>query len=407
VHASGAGVGTNQENVRRHNLSTLLRHVHLAGPSSRSSLTTLMGLNRSTIADLVSEVELLGLAEQQVPNPRGHPAAGRPSVGVAATDHAYVLAVDVRVSGLVVARVGLGGRVLSVATGPSPNGHHPQPTVDAIADLVGMVVRDADPESVLVGIGVSVPGIAARDSGIVRLAPNLGWRDIPFAEMLTIRLGASVDAVLGNEADHGALAEHLRGVGRDVDDLVYVSGEVGVGAGLIAGGRPVNGASGFAGEVGHLSFGDGVRQCHCGATGCWETEVGAAAMAEAVGCPPDRLTDLGGYLDRLDSAPAELATIGRHLGRGLAGLVNLLNPEIIVLGGYLRSLYRWVEGDIQAEMASRALRIPGLLPRIVLPRLGDESVLVGASEVAFRKLLDDPVGGLTQAQPTRLLQKIE
>jgi predicted NBD/HSP70 family sugar kinase len=130
-------------------------------------------------------------------------------------------------------------------------------------------------------------------------------------------------------------------------------------------------------------------------------------MAEAIGCPPDRLTDLGGYLDRLDSAPAELATIGRHLGRGLAGLVNLLNPQIIVLGGYLRSLYRWVEGDIHAEMASRALRIPGLLPRIVLPRLGDESVLVGASEVAFRKLLDDPVGGLTQAQPTRLLQKIE
>ncbi len=402
MHASNArsGAGTNQESVRRHNLSTLLGHLHLAGQLSRSSLTTLMGLNRSTIADLVGEVELLGLAVQLAPNTRGRAAAGRPSVGVAATDHAYVLAVEVRVSGLVAARVGLGGRVLSQATGPSPKGHDPRATLDAISDLVRMVVRDADPESALVGIGVSVPGIVARDSGIVCLAPNLDWHDLPFGEMLTVRLDTSLQPILGNDADHGALAEHLRGVGRDIDDLVYLSGEVGVGAGLIAGGRPINGASGFAGEIGHLPFGDGTRPCHCGAKGCWETEIGAAAMAEAVGCPADRLTDLGSYLDELDSAPPELAAIGRHLGRGLAGLVNLLNPQIIVLGGYLRALYPWVERDVLDEMAIRALRVVGMQPRIMLPRLGDQSVLIGASEVAFRGLLADPVGCLSAAPRT-------
>jgi predicted NBD/HSP70 family sugar kinase len=386
--------------VRRHNLSTLLGHLHLAGQLSRSSLTTLMGLNRSTIADLVAEVEMLGLAEQQAPDARGRSAAGRPSVGVAATDRAHVLAVDVRVSGLTVARVGLGGVVLSGATGQSPTGHDPQATVDAVSDLARMVVRDAHPESVLVGIGVSVPGIIARDTGIVRLAPNLEWHDLPFGEMLATSLGTSMRPVLGNDADHGALAEHVRGVGRGVDDLVYIAGEVGVGAGLIAGGRPVNGASGFAGEIGHLPFGDGTRPCHCGARGCWETEIGAAAMADAVGCPADRLTDLGRYLDELNSPPAEFATIGRHLGRGLAGLVNLLNPQIIVLGGYLRPLYRWVEREILDEMTVRALRIPGLQPRIVLPRLGDQSVLIGASEVAFRGLLADPVGCLSGAERT-------
>jgi predicted NBD/HSP70 family sugar kinase len=359
-----------------------------------------MGLNRSTIAGLVGEVEILGLATQGPPHAGGRPAAGRPSVCVAATDHAYVLAADVRVSGLVVARVGLGGRVLSQATGPSPNDHDPEATADAIADLVRLVLGDAAPDSVLVGIGVSVPGITDRDNGIVRLAPNLEWRDVAFAEMMVSRLDTPLRPVLGNDADHGALAEHVRGVGRGVDDLVYLSGEVGVGAGLIAGGRPVNGASGFAGEVGHLPFGDGTRPCHCGATGCWETEIGAAAMAEAVGCPPDRLIDLGGYLDELDSAPAELAAVGRRLGRGLAGLVNLLNPQIIVLGGYLRSLYRWVERDVADEMTERALRISGMQPRIVLPGLGDHSVLIGAAEVAFGGLLDDPVGCLTGAQRT-------
>jgi predicted NBD/HSP70 family sugar kinase len=401
--SSRAGAGTNRDSVRRHNLSTLLGHLHLAGQLSRSSLTTLMGLNRSTIADLVAEVEDLGLATQQPPDARMRTAAGRPSVDVCATEHAYVLAVDVRVSGLVVARVGLGGRVLAQVGGPSPSGHDPRATVRAVAQLVRWAVRDAEPASVLVGIGVSVPGIVAPDGGIVRLAPNLDWHDLPLADLLAAELGHSLRPVLGNDADHGALAEHLRGVGRGVDDLVYISGEVGVGAGVVAGGRPISGASGFAGEIGHVPFGDGTRPCHCGAKGCWETEIGADAIAAAVGCPPDRLAHLGVYIDELTTAPAELAAIGRHLGRGLAGLVNLLNPSMVIMGGYLRSLYPWVEGDVHAEMAAHALRIPGMAPRIVLPGLGGQPVLIGASEVAFRALLDDPVGRMTAARS----QKIE
>lgn len=386
--------------MRRHNLCTLVRHLHLAGALSRSSLTSSMGLNRSTIADLVGEVELLGLARQQLPEPRGHSTAGRPSVGVAATDHAYVLAVDVRVSGLLVARVGLGGVVLSTAGTPSPPGHDPQDTVDAIAGLIREVVREAPEDSALVGVGVSVPGIVARDGGIVRLAPNLEWRDLPLAQMLADALGMSTPPVLGNEADHGALAELLRGAGRRVSDLVYLSGEVGVGAGLIAGGRPVTGMSGFAGEIGHLPFGDSTRPCHCGAVGCWETEIGAAAIADAVGCPADRLADVGRYLQQLAAPPLQLASVGRQLGRGLAGVVNLLNPQLVVLGGYLGSLYRWVESDVRAELAARSLRIPEMAPRIALPALADRSVLIGASEVAFRALLDDPVGCLSSAPRT-------
>ncbi len=398
--ATSARSGTNQENVRRHNLSTMLQHLHLSGQLSRSSLTTLMGLNRSTIAALVGELEQLGLVEQQAPGASVRPAAGRPSVGVAATEHVYVLAVDVRVSGLVVARVGLGGMVLSHVTAPIPGGCSPQEAADATVAMARSVLGDAEPASVLAGVGVSVPGIIDRDGGIVRLAPNLEWRDVPFADMLAHALDTSMRPVLGNDADHGALAEHLRGVGRGVDDLVYISGEVGVGAGLIAGGRPVSGASGYAGEIGHLPFGDGARPCHCGARGCWETEIGAAALAEAVGFPTDRITDFAAHLDGLDSAPAELATIGRRLGRGLAGLVNLLNPSMIVLGGYLRSVYPWLESDVLEEMSIRALQVSGMRPRIVLPGLGDRSVLIGAAEVAFRALLDDPVGCLPLAQRT-------
>ncbi len=397
---SGAGAGSNRDSVRRHNLSTLLGHLHRRGQLSRASLTTLMGLNRSTIGDLVAEVEDLGLVTQQPPEAGGRTAAGRPSVGVCAAERAYVLAVDVRVSGLVVARVGLGGRVLSQATGPPAAGHDPWATGSEIARLVRRSVRNAAPSSVLVGIGVSVPGIIARDVGVVRLAPNLDWHDVPLADLLADALPTSWRPLLGNDADHGALAEHLRGVGRGVDDLVYISGEVGVGAGVIAGGRPISGSSGFAGEIGHVPFGEGSKSCHCGAKGCWETEVGAATIAAAVGCPSGRLSDLGAHLDGMTSCPEELVTVGRHLGRGVAGMVNLLNPSLVILGGYLRSLYRWVEHDVHAEMAARALRIPGMTPRIALPALGDRPVLIGASEVAFRGLLDDPVGHMAAAPRT-------
>ncbi|MDF2823515.1 MAG: hypothetical protein K0R68_923 [Mycobacterium sp.] len=400
-----AARGTNQDSVRLHNLGTLLRHLHLSGRLSRSALAATMGLNRSTIAGLVSQLECLGLVEQLAPSGdgSGQGGAGRPSAEVGPTEYACVLAAEVRVSGVAVARIGLGGVLLATASGPSPGDHDPAATADLVAQLIGEVLHDG-PDCVLVGAGVSVPGIVAPDSGTVLLAPNLEWRDVAFADLLATRLELPCRPVLGNDADLGALAEHRRGAARGIDDLVYLYGEVGVGAGLIAAGTSVTGTSGFAGEIGHVPFGDGTRPCHCGAQGCWETEIGAAAMAEAVGCPGDGLIELSRHLNELDCAPAELAVVGRHLGRGLAGLANLLNPRVIVLGGYLRELYRWVEDDVQAELALRTLRVSGMSPRILLPQLGGHSVLLGAAEIAFESLLADPPGTLAAAGG---VQKIE
>lgn len=390
------GVGTNQEDVRRHNLGTVLGHVHRAGRISRAELTALMGLNRSTIAGLVTELESLGLAEQVKPS-GARIGAGRPSVDVLARTGAYVLAVDLRVDGLTVARVGLGGVVQSRATGPVPLGHDPEAVGDSVVELMRLVVKDVEPGAALVGVGVGVPGIISSADGLVRLAPNLGWRDVPFAEILAIRVAAAGRPVLGNDADLGALAEHLRGAGVGVEDLIYLSGEVGVGAGVIVGGRPLEGAGGYAGEIGHMPFQPDGKLCHCGARGCWETEIGAPALALAVGCPPERLGALGEFLEGVHEATPGLREVGRHLGRGLAGAVNLLNPRVIVLGGYLRSLFPLVQDDVEREMAVQALIAPRELVRITLPGLGGDSVLHGAAELAFEPLLADPVGVLAGA----------
>lgn len=390
------GVGTNQEDVRRHNLGTVLGHVHRAGRISRAELTSRMGLNRSTIAGLVAELESLGLAEQAKPSGT-RIAAGRPSVDVLVRNGAYVLAVDVRVDGLTVAKVGLGGVIQSRATGPVPAGRDPEVIANSVVELMRLVVKDVEPGAALVGVGVGVPGIIRASDGHVRLAPNLGWRDVPFAKVLSDRMGALGVPVLGNDADLGALSEHLRGAGVGVEDLVYLSGEVGVGAGVIVSGHKLEGAGGYAGEIGHMPFIPEGKPCHCGARGCWETEIGAEAIALAIGCPPERVGSLGEYLEAVHDAPDELQLVGRHLGRGLAGMVNMLNPRVIVLGGYLRSLFPLVHDDVESELAVHALTAPLELVRVTLPGLGGDSVLHGAAELAFEPLLADPVGRLAIA----------
>lgn len=355
-----------------------------------------MGLNRSTIAGLVTELESLGLAEQAKPS-GARLGAGRPSVDVKARSGAYVLAVDLRVDGLTVARIGLGGVVQSRATGPVPVGHDPAATAGSVIELMRLVVKDVEPDSRLVGVGVGVPGIIRSEDGLVRLAPNLGWRDVPFAQILTERLGPIGVPVLGNDADLGALSEHLRGAGVGVDDLVYLSGEVGVGAGVIVSGHKLEGAGGYAGEIGHMPFLPDGKLCHCGARGCWETEIGAESIALAIGCPPERVGALGEFLDAVSVAPDDLRVVGRHLGRGLAGVVNMLNPRVIVLGGYLRSLFPLVSEDVESVLASHSLTAPREHVQVTLPGLGGDSVLHGAAELAFEPLLADPVGRLASA----------
>ncbi len=394
--AGRSGVGTNQEDVRRHNLGTALGHVHRAGRISRAELTARMGLNRSTIAGLVTELESLGLADQAKPSGT-RIGAGRPSVDVKARTGAYVLAVDLRVDGLTVARVGLGGVIRARATGPVPPDHDPDAIAASVVDLMRLVVRDVEPNAALVGVGLGVPGIIRGDDGLVRLAPNLGWHDVPFAKILSEKIGPVGMPVLGNDADLGALAEHLRGAGVGVEDLVYLSGEVGVGAGVIVGGRKLEGAGGYAGEIGHMPFIPGGKLCHCGAHGCWETEIGAPAIALAIGCPPEQVGALGEFLEGVHEATPDLRIVGQHLGRGLAGAVNLLNPRVIVLGGYLRSLFPLVREDVDSELAVHALSAPREQVLVTLPGLGGDSVLHGAAELAFEPLLADPVGRLANA----------
>jgi predicted NBD/HSP70 family sugar kinase len=393
-HGPRQAIGGTQEDVRRHNLATMLAHLHVAGPLRRADLTGLMGLNRSTIAALVTELAALGAVREE--RPEGTQAgAGRPSLVVRPrADRVQVLAADVGVGRVSVALVGLGGVVVARRSrrvdAPSP---------EAVVRLLSGAVRSllADPAAgLVVGFGVSVPGVIRQQDGNVRFAPNLGWEDVPLGDRLGERV-PHLPVRVGNDADLGALAEHRRGAARGVDDVVFVAGEEGVGCGLIFGGRPMLGAGGYAGELGHMTIRPDGRRCRCGARGCWETEIGAEAVRRALGRPEPLTADaLGKVLRRADPDDLRsLAVVGEALGVGLANVVNLLNPTLVILGAMLAQLYPAVEGPVREALGRAVLRAPGEQVRLTVPELGADAVLLGAAELAWQDLLADPAGVLT------------
>jgi predicted NBD/HSP70 family sugar kinase len=389
------GFAVRPDEIRRHNLGLLLRQVHLHGELSRAQLTHVIGLNRSTIRALVTDLTEHRLVQEHLPATRS--GAGRPSHVVGPrTDGPFVLAAAVGVESLVTAAIGLSGTVLS-RRDQSLDGAGSMPSAVAgriIADLRHHL-RHVPQGARLVGLGVSVPGIVREIDGFIELAPNLKWQSVPFARMLADRLPARVPVRIGNDGDLGALAEHVRGAARTVDDAVYVAGDVGVGGGIITAGASLRGSGGYAGEIGHMLVDPMGDPCGCGSTGCFETKVGEVALMRACG----RSEQHGGraILDLYSAAragdPVTLAgveSVAGWLGRGLASVVNVFNPRMLIVGGSLAGLVELARPSIEAQLDRHVMPSLRTGLELRLPGLGGDSSLIGAMEIGFEALLDDP-----------------
>lgn len=388
-------IGQRSETVRRANLSAIVRELHAGGPLSRSDLVARTGLTRSAIRGLIGELAAAGLVSEERAAPQGTP--GRPSPLVSLNPpSAVVLALEIAVDSMAVAVVGLGGTVFELERVDRPSGHASVGIVAAdLADLATAVLARQRLVEPLVGVGVSVVGVVRRSDGFVSTAPNLGWRDVPLGTELASALAHSAPISIANDADLGALVEHRRGAAIGLDHVVFVSGEYGVGGGLIAGGRPLTGAAGYGGEIGHLPVNPNGIACRCGSVGCWETEIGEAALLRLAGHPP------GGGRGEIDAVLAEaeagspsalsaLDQVGHWLGVGLAGLINVLNPELVILGGLFSRIHPFVSGTIDDELDRRALAAPRGLALVVPATLGVNAPLLGAAELAFEPFLIDP-----------------
>ncbi|AGL14513.1 ROK family transcriptional regulator [Actinoplanes sp. N902-109] len=386
-----------QEDVRRHNLGTLLRYVHIHGATSRAELTTRLGLNRSTIGALTADLVAAGLVTEKK-GPRETGRAGRPSLVVRPESvkvHAYAL--NIEVDRLRAARVGLGGRILDRREAPRPRGMQ---VVDAVQPLAGFIrdMRAAAPEDARnVGAGLAIAGMVRRADGMVRLAPTIGWVDEPVGEALAERIGDAGPMLVGNIADVSAMVEHTRGAAAGRDNVIYLYGDVGVGAGIIAGGRRITGHGGYGGEVGHMVVNPDGRLCSCGSRGCWETEIGEYPLLKLAG-RADR-SGREAVLAVVDAAmrgdwvaQQAVRQVGDWLGLGVGNLVNIFNPEAVIFGGTLRDIYLVAAAQIRSRLTEVALPACRDEIRLRTPELGRDAALIGAAELAFERLLADPLG---------------
>jgi len=383
--------GVSTDELRRANLRAILQTVHTRGPTTRAVLTRQLGLNRSTIGALTGELQSLGLVSEETSAVGGR--SGRPSHLVVPREDNVVVAVDVGVDRIAVALVGLGGEVLDRRDRGHQRGEHDvSHVVEAVAQMVEETLAVTGQQTRCLGVGVAVPGAVRAVDGLVRFAPNLGWVEVPFTDLLAERLDRPV--ATGNDADLGVLAEHGRGAAVGFTEVAYLSASVGIGGGFLVGGRPLAGARGYAGEVGHMQVDTEGPVCRCGAVGCWETKVGENVLLRHAGRLPG-----GGPLavaEVIDAARGgevraadAVAEVADWCGVGLRAIANLFDPEIVVLGGSLAQVWRAAEDKVREAM-SRSTMMPRDDVVVRAAQLGGDSPLIGAAELAFMPVLDHP-----------------
>lgn len=379
--------GDNADGVRRRNLAAILELVHHGRAASRAELTALTGLNRSTVAALVAELAALRLVEEGDPVASG--GVGRPSPAVTPHPHPAAIAINPEVDAVTGALVGLGGRVLARVRQRLDAVPDPDTAVRVVRDLAD---RLADTRAHrVVAMGLAIPGLVRAADGLVRWAPHLGWRDVPFAAMVGPRaLGYPI--VADNDASLGALAEHLFGAGRGVDDLIYLNGGAsGIGGGVIVRGLPLTGRGGYAGEFGQNRPGAGDRLSEHGTL---ESEVSRARVLELLGLADADEPALAAAIAS-STDPAVAAELRRQQGIlavALGNAVNVFNPELAVLGGYLATLLDWRAPALVDAVTAASIPAAVEGVSIVPAALGEDRLLIGAAELAFRGLLRDPAG---------------
>jgi len=403
LHTSGVSA----DELRRHNLAAVLERLHFHGPLTRSAITTITGLNRSTVGDLIGQLTDLGLAFEGPGVAAVGPGRPSPIVRVRSSG-AIALAIELDVDSIAVGTIGLGGHIYNRLRVARPRRHaSPEDAIRDVVKLAGPLLGSLPADHAFVGVGVGVAGITRRSDGFVHLAPNLGWVDVPVGTMLAEALGLGGPVLVANEADLGAVGEHRRGVRPGVRHLVYISGEVGIGAGVIVDGKLLHGKAGYAGEAGHTVINPGGHPCRCGSVGCWETEAGEAALLRQIKAPEGA----GGAAALDDVRRRALAGdpvtvravegIGGWLGLGISNLINIFNPEVVVLGGLYERLFSVLEPPVAAAVRTHTLQAPGAMVEIVGSGLGNDAPLLGAAESVLARVIVDPAAAL--ATPGRAI----
>lgn len=400
------GMPGSMGDVRRGNLALVLGHIAHAGQGthlSRAQIAAATGLTKASVSSLVLDLLDAGIIREIGLNPQGE--RGRPGVGLVLSPAKGVMGMEINVDYISAGVTDLAGNLLLQETLEQDNRNaSPASVAAALTRLVAGLRGAAEAQGVsLLGGGLAVPGLVDGRSGELITAPNLGWNDEAIdrqALLPDVPLGVT----LFNEANAAALAE-LRYRPAGGADFIFVSGEVGVGGGLVIGSELFTGPGGHAGELGHVVVEPQGRRCSCGGTGCLETIAGQDAIFAAAGFPgrsgadlqalagPSRSECLARLLAALEAGdPAAASAVeraGHALGLAVASSVRILNISSVVLGGHFAILGRWMVPALTGSLTTYA---PGKVrsENITLSAVGQAGALLGAAGSVVRSLVEAP-----------------
>lgn len=381
----------NTKNFNKHAILDLIRFT--SGGISRAELARRMGLSRAAVTAIVND--LLGINIVRETHATTTTSGRRPIMLEIEPKHGYVLGVDIGVTHLSLILADLSARVVSETEIPSEISRGPENCLDEVDRRVQALLAQAGLSlQDILSTGVGVPGPIAGDGGIVIAPPIMpGWDNFPIRSDLHKRWGCPVS--LNNDAELGALGEWAYGAGREESNLIYVKVGSGVGAGLLLDNHIYRGATGTAGEIGHMTIERDGPMCDCGNRGCLEVLAGGRAIAQqarravlsrqrtqlALVEPLDKITakDVALAAGRGDLiAQLILSEAGEYLGTAIAGLINLLNPGIVVIGGGVAQAGDLLLEPIRQAVQSRSLKAAVQVVRITSAVLGRRSTSMGA-----------------------------
>jgi predicted NBD/HSP70 family sugar kinase len=397
--ASPADTPVRQEGLRSLNLGLVFRHIVAAGdPISRTELVELTSLTKPTVSRIVDDLVQGRLIAEAGPAHGG--GAGRPRVGLTLSRQGPAgLGLDIRGDCLAACVVDLTGEVRHLSFSPPRRpGRRPKTVLAELATMARDAIAVAASEDLTVVGGVlSVPGPVAENS-VVKFSPQLGWRDVDAGVLLRNSL-EELPISVDNEANLAALGE-LYASPEELRNFAYVSGELGVGAGLVLDGQLLRGARGWSGELGHVTVFPNGRVCPCGANGCLQTYASVESIL-GKGSADQGAGPLSTILARADAGSkrtlAALDSAGVALGIALSDLVNLLDFDTILLGGSYSLLSSWLVDNIRAEIERRVLSSQWSSVEVRPALLGPDAAVIGAALTVIEQVRQNPASWLAAA----------
>jgi len=366
--------------IKKMNQYIVLNCVQKYAPLSRAQISEKTGLNKATVSSLVTELIENHLVVEIGP---GKSSGGRKPVMLLFNEKAgHAIGIDLGVNYIRGVLVDILGHVI-IEYEQKLASQEKELAFTALVTAIDYLIENAPASTYgIVGIGVGVPGIVDQD-GTILFAPNMRWREVPLKQMLTEKYHLPV--TIDNEANAGALGEQKYGAGKGIRNQLYISVGYGIGSGIILNKELYKGASGFSGEIGHLSIDYNGKACSCGNLGCWELYASEIALLkEAAQYGYEHLDEL--IVAAEEDAPhiRELfRSIGHYLGIGIASIVNTLNPDSVLIGNQMSRAAEWILPAIEDSIKQRTLAFHGEDLQILFAELGKQSAVRGAAYYAI------------------------